>query len=148
MPSPQFLNTLSQRSEGNLRRGLLMFEAAVMTRVDVGGSGAGIPQADWKLFLDEIAADILAEQTPKKLHEIRLKFYDLLAQCISGETILRNLVDGLLIAVPPRLRLQVIGIAAQYDHNMKRGTKPILHLEAFVAGVMKLLKQQGGVGVV
>lgn len=142
MPSPAFLNSLALRSNGNLRRGLLMLEASAMTKVDWSGNGAAIPQADWKLFLDEISHDIMAEQTPKKLHEVRLKFYDLLAQCISGETILRTLLDSLLLAVPPKHQAALIHLAAKYDHNMKLGTKPILHLEAFVAGVMKLIKQQ------
>ncbi|KPI89372.1 putative replication factor C subunit 5 [Leptomonas seymouri] len=142
MPSAAFLNSLALRSDGNLRRGLLMLEASAMMKVDWSGNGAAIPQADWKLFLDEIAHDILAEQTPKKLHEVRLKFYDLLAQCISGETILKTLLDSLLLAVPPKHQAALIHLAAKYDHNMKLGTKPILHLEAFVAGAMKLIKHQ------
>ncbi|KAG5464527.1 hypothetical protein LSCM1_00717 [Leishmania martiniquensis] len=142
LPSAAFLQSLALRSEGNLRRGLLMLEASAMMRVDWSGNGEAIPQADWKLFLDEISHDIVAEQTPKRLHEIRLKFYDLLAQCISGETILKTLVDSLLTAVTPALQRPLIELAAKYDHNMKLGTKPILHLEAFVAGVMKLIKQQ------
>ncbi|KAG5490844.1 hypothetical protein JKF63_00966 [Porcisia hertigi] len=141
-PSAAFLHSLALRSDGNLRRGLLMLEASAMAKVDWSGNGAAIPQADWKIFLDEISHDILAEQSPKRLHEVRLKFYDLLAQCISGETVLKTLVDSLLTAVPPSLQHPLIELAAKYDHNMKLGTKPILHLEAFVAGVMKLIKQQ------
>ncbi|CCW70088.1 unnamed protein product [Phytomonas sp. Hart1] len=140
-PSAAFLRTLSLRSEGNLRRGLLMLEAAVATKVDFAGDGSAIPQPDWKLYLDEIAGDILGEQSPKKLHEIRLKFYDLLAQCISGDTILKTLVNSLFATMAPKLHGPLIELAARYDHNMKLGTKPILHLEAFVAGVMTLLKE-------
>lgn len=47
----------------------------------------------------------MSEQTPKKLHEVRLKFYDLLGQCISGETILKNLVDALLTLLPVKWQL-------------------------------------------
>lgn len=139
-PSAPFLSTLAQRADGSLRRAVLMLEAAAMTKVDFGGNGAAIPQPDWRLFLGEISNDILAEQSPKKLHEIRLKFYDLLSQCISGETILRTLVESLLVAVKPQFQGPIIELAAKYDHNMKLGTKAILHLEAFTAGVMKLLK--------
>lgn len=46
MPSEQFINTLAIKSGGNLRRALLMFEAAVMTHVDVASNGAAIPLAD------------------------------------------------------------------------------------------------------
>ncbi|KEG14282.1 replication factor C, subunit 5 [Trypanosoma grayi] len=139
-PSPAFMATVARRAEGNLRRALLMVEAAAMMRVDMAGNGNDIPQPDWRVFLDEIANDIVSEQTPKKLHEVRGKFYDLLGQCVSGEVILRGLVENLLAAVDPALRRPVVALAAQYDHNMKLGTKSILHLEAFAAGVMQLQK--------
>ncbi|EKF30062.1 replication factor C, subunit 5, putative [Trypanosoma cruzi marinkellei] len=142
LPSPAFMATVTQRSEGNLRRALLMVEAAAMTKVDFSGNGADIPQPDWRVFLDEIANDILSEQTPKKLHEIRGKFYNLLGQCVSGELILRLVLEKLMSAVDPALRRPVVALAAQYDHNMKLGTKTIVHLEAFAAGVMQLLKQK------
>lgn len=140
-PSPAFLAALSNQSEGNLRRAQLMLEAAAMTKVDFSGSGANIPQADWQVFLEEIANDILTEQTPKKLFEIRGKFYDLLGQCISGEVIMRGVLEALLNSVKPAMRPAVVSLAAKYDHNMKLGTKPILHLEAFASGVMQLLKR-------
>ncbi|PWV07345.1 putative replication factor C, subunit 3 [Trypanosoma cruzi] len=142
LPSPEFMATVTQRSEGNLRRALLMVEAAAMTKVDFSGNGADIPQPDWRVFLDEIANDILSEQTPKKLHEIRGKFYNLLGQCVSGELILRLVLEKLMSAVDPALRRPLVALAAQYDHNMKLGTKTIVHLEAFSAGVMQLLKQK------
>lgn len=140
-PSEPFIHTLALRSGGNMRRALLMLEAAAMTKVDFQGNALAVPQPDWKVYIDEIVSDIMTEQSPKKLHEVRLKFYDLLGQCISGETILKVLVDGLLGAVKAAKQLKLIQIAAQFDHNMKLGTKAILHLEAFVAAVMKLLKE-------
>ncbi|KAG8346755.1 putative DNA polymerase III delta subunit [Trypanosoma vivax] len=141
MPSPAFLATVTQRSDGNLRRAQLILEAAAATKVEFSGSGADIPQPDWCVFLTEIAHDILTEQTPKKLHDVRGKFYDLLGQCVSGEVILRGVLEALLTSINPKLRGEVVALAAQYDHNMKLGTKPVLHLEAFAAGVMKLLKR-------
>ncbi|EPY39814.1 replication factor C subunit 3/5 [Angomonas deanei] len=142
VPSAAFCQTVNQRSRGNLRRALLMVEAAALNKLDFSGNGLSIPQPDWKLYIDEIVKDILSEQTPRKLHDIRLKFYDLLGQCISGDTILRELTEGLLVAVKPTLQSGLIQLAAQFDHNMKLGTKPIIHLEAFTAGVMHLLKRQ------
>ncbi|KAH9577966.1 hypothetical protein LSM04_001285 [Trypanosoma melophagium] len=141
IPSPAFMATLSQRAEGNLRRALLMVEAAAMNKVEFSGNGIDIPQTDWQIFLDEITNDIVTEQTPKKLHEVRGKFYDLLGQCISSEVILRGILEKLMSTVDPELRKPIITLAAQYDHNMKLGTKSILHLEAFAAGVMQLMKK-------
>nr|CCC93913.1 unnamed protein product [Trypanosoma congolense IL3000] len=140
-PSQAFLASLTRQSEGNLRRAQLMLEAAAMNKADFAGSGSDIPQADWQVFLEQIASDIISEQTPRKLYEIRGKFYDMLGQCISGEVILRGILEVLLTTVSPSLRPAVISLAAKYDHNMKLGTKPILHLEAFASGVMQLLKR-------
>lgn len=141
MPSRSFLATLHHRSEGNLRRALLMLEASVMNKVDLGGAGADIPQPDWKLYLEEIVRDMLEEQTPKRLHDIRLKYYELLGQCIPAEVILRELVGLLFAAVDPSLRRDIVAAAAQFDHNLKLGTKGIVHLEAFTAAVMKSMKR-------
>lgn len=140
MPSPAFLSTLHHRSSGNLRRALLMLEAAKMNRCDLNGTGLDIPQPDWSLYIQEIVTDILKEQSPKKLHDIRLKYYELMGQCVPGEILMQALVDGLLMAVDPSLRRDIIAAAAVYDHQMKLGTKAIVHLEAFTATVMKLLK--------
>jgi replication factor C subunit 3/5 len=140
VPSPAFLATLHHRSNGNLRRALLMLEAAKMNRCDLNGTGLDIPQPDWSLYIQEIVTDILKEQSPKKLHDIRIKYYELMGQCVPGEILMQSLVDGLLLAVDPSLRRDVISAAALYDHQMKMGTKAIVHLEAFTATVMKLLK--------
>jgi replication factor C subunit 3/5 len=140
VPSTTFLSTLHHRSNGNLRRALLMLEAAKMNRCDMGGTGLDIPRPDWLLFIEEIVSDIIKEQTPKKLHDIRIKYYELMSQCVPGEVLMQSLVDGLMMAVDPSLRRDIVSAAAQYDHQMKLGTKPIVHLEAFTATVMKLLK--------
>lgn len=139
-PSSSFTSFLYQRCEGNLRRGLLMLEAAAMNKVDVTGTGSDIPLPDWKVFLHDAVQCMLAEQSPKVLHDIRLMYYDILSQCISGETILREVVDTLMSSVPASVQTGVIHLAAKYDYNMRVGTKPVVHLEAFTAGVMQLLK--------
>jgi replication factor C subunit 3/5 len=141
LPSAAFLATLHLRSEGNLRRALLMLEAAKMMKADFAGTGTNdIPVPDWKIYLQEISQDILREQTPQKLHEVRLKFYELLGQCVPGEIILRELLLLLLAGAAPHHRREIIAAAAEFDHNMKIGTKPIMHLEAFAAASMKAIK--------
>lgn len=140
LPSHSFLSFLHQRSDGNLRRALLMLEAAAMNKIDFSGTGSAIPLPDWKLFLQEVVQSILSEQSPKVLHDVRKMYYDVLSQCISGETVLREVVEGLVGSVPAALQPAIFQLAAKYDYHMRIGTKPIVHLEAFTAGVMQLLK--------
>ena len=55
--------------------------------------------------------------------------------------ILQHLVDNLLQSCTGALRPQLIKLAAEFEHSMQLGSKPILHLEAFVAGFMSDYKQ-------
>lgn len=139
-PSDAFCTSLFVRSEGNLRRAILMLEAAKMNRADLAGSGDDIPMPDWKFYVTEIASNITTEQTPRMLYEVRGKFYELLAQCIPGDMILRELVLTLLALAPPAARREILAAAALFDVNMKMGSKPIMHLEAFTAAAMKAIK--------
>lgn len=141
VPSISFMSFLHQRCEGNLRRGLLMLEASVMNQVDLQGTGNNIPLPDWKLYLRDAVECMMAEQSPKVLYDIRKMYYDALGQCISGDTILREVVDCLVSSsIPTSHHGQIFHLAAKYDYNMRVGTKPIVHLEAFTAAVMQLLK--------
>eukprot|EP00796_Vickermania_ingenoplastis_P006627 gene6627-4747_t len=142
-PSDSFISLLYQRCDGNLRRGILMLEAAVMNKVDLSGAGGDIPLPDWKLFLQDAVQVILTEQSPKALHDVRRMYYDVLGHCIAGETVLRELTDALVASLPAALQPAIFRLAAQYDYNMRVGTKPVLHLEAFTAGVMQLARAQG-----
>lgn len=138
--SEAFARTLATQSESNARRALLMAESAKAAGVSFQSDGSGIPIQDWKACILNIAHDIMTEQTPKQLFECRAKFYELLAHCIPAETILRDLVKALLAEVDPSLRSQVLAYAGQFDHSLKQGSKPIMHLEAFTANVMKAIK--------
>jgi len=40
-----------------------------------------------------------------------------------------------------QLKPDVVELAAQYEHRMQLGTKPIYHLEAFVAKFMSLYRK-------
>jgi replication factor C subunit 3/5 len=140
-PSTSFTNVIDARCEGNLRRALLMLEAAKMAKCDFSGSGEDIPVPDWKVYVREIAADVFHEQTPRKLYEIRQKYYELLTQCLPAELVLKEVTKELIAAAPSvNLQREIIRQAAQYDHYLKLGSKPIMHLEAFTAQVMKCLK--------
>ncbi|KAG8098473.1 hypothetical protein GUJ93_ZPchr0013g36852 [Zizania palustris] len=75
------------------------------------------PPLDWEQYVCEIAADIMKEQSPKRLYAVRQKFYELLVNCI-----------------PPQSILKV-------EHKMRLGSKAIFHLEAFVAKFMSIYKE-------
>ena len=50
---------------------------------------------DWEHFVSKIANDIVGEQTPKRLYEIRQSLYELIVNCIPSDIILKQLVHEL-----------------------------------------------------
>lgn len=130
---------IAMKSSRNLRRALLMLEATkVKSFPFTEDQVAQVP--DWIEFTQYIGRLILDQQTPSQLLSIREKFYELLTHCIPPEVILSTLSAYLLEKVDNELKHEVIAIAANCEHRMARGTKPIFHLEAFAAHIMELYK--------
>jgi len=55
-----------------------------------------IPETYWESYIKDIAKDIMQEQTPKKILEVRAKFYNLIVNCIPPELILKKLSHHLM----------------------------------------------------
>ncbi|KAF1808801.1 P-loop containing nucleoside triphosphate hydrolase protein [Eremomyces bilateralis CBS 781.70] len=123
----------------NLRRALLMFEAVYAQNETVTDT-TPIPPPDWEAFIEQIAADIVAERSPQQIMVVRGKLYDLLVHCIPATQVIKSLAFRLIPKVAPELRPEVIKWAAFYEHRVKMGSKQIFHLEAFVTKVMRLIE--------
>eukprot|EP00760_Papus_ankaliazontas_P031663 PhM_4_TR5390/c0_g1_i1/m.60284/K10756/RFC3_5; replication factor C subunit 3/5 len=126
-------NTILQYSQGNVRRALLLLEAAWRNE-------RTFAPPEWQVAIVDIASAITKEQSPKKLYEVRNKFYDLLSACIPADLILRHVVLELIPQVDAQAQQEFAQCAALYDHSMRMGTKPIFHLEAFAARAMSVYK--------
>lgn len=130
---------IAMKSSRNLRRALLMLEATKVKSFPF--TEDQIPQVpDWVEFTQFIGRLILDQQTPSQLLSIREKFYELLTHCIPPDVIISNLTSYILEKVDNELKHDVISIAANAEHRMAKGTKPIFHLEAYVARIMELYK--------
>jgi hypothetical protein len=57
--------------------------------------------------MQEIASDILMEQTPKKLHQVRSKIYELLINVVPPELVIRQLTQELLKKLDDEVKHQV-----------------------------------------
>ncbi|KAI9739388.1 MAG: Replication factor C (RF-C) subunit [Claussenomyces sp. TS43310] len=130
---------IAKESGRNLRRALLMFEAAYAQNEKVSDSTA-IPPPDWEALIWQIAKQILEEHSPARILQVRAQLYDLLTHCIPATTILKTLTFKLIPMVDDVLKPDVIKWAAFYEHRIRLGTKVIFHLEAFVAKFMRILE--------
>ena len=137
---PELLSyRIAMKSSRNLRRALLMLEATKVKSFPFTEDQA-VQVPDWVEFTQYIGRLIIEQQSPSQLLSVREKFYELLTHCIPQDIILTTLTNYLLEKMDNELKHEVVAIAAQCDHRMAKGTKPIFHLEAFAARIMELYK--------
>jgi replication factor C subunit 3/5 len=145
MCPPELALKISLQSDRNLRRALLMLEAAKMQMNPSQQSqmlvDQPIPLPDWELFVQRLAREILQEQSPSKLLQARDMLYELLTNCIPADVIMTTLTRELMKSLDDTLKHEVAYWAAYYEHRIVQGSKEIFHLEAFVAKFMAIYKK-------
>lgn len=106
-----------------------------------------VPRPDYEGFIGEIAKDVNAEQSPMALKAIRGKLYELLTKGITADVIFQILCREFLknqvskSTLPEPIKPSVLNFAVQFEGRCREGSKPIMHLEAFLARTMALIKQ-------
>ena len=84
---------------------------------------------------------MLQEQSPKQLLKVRGKLYELLANCIPPDLIMRAITQDLLRKVPLGVKHEAVHHAALYESRMQGSSKPIFHLEACIAMFISVYKK-------
>eukprot|EP00112_Aurelia_sp_Birch-Aquarium-sp1_P002481 Seg1275.8 transcript_id=Seg1275.8/GoldUCD/mRNA.D3Y31 product="Replication factor C subunit 3" protein_id=Seg1275.8/GoldUCD/D3Y31 len=139
LPS-ELASRISEKSNRNLRRAILMCEACRVQQYPFTPDQP-IQEPDWEIYLQQTASAIIEQQNPKRLLEVRGRLYELLVHCIPADIIIKGLLKELTKNCDGTLKTEVTQIAAHYDHRLQLGTKPIYHLEAFVAKFMSIYKR-------
>ncbi|CAH8390184.1 unnamed protein product [Eruca vesicaria subsp. sativa] len=157
-----FAARIAEKSNRSLRRAILSLETCRVQNYPFTDKQVISPM-DWEEYVSEIATDMLREQSPKSLFQVRGKVYELLVNCIPPEVILKvsnkntqlyyllclfthsfmllqSLLHELLRKLDSELKLEVCHWAAYYEHRMRLGQKAIFHIEAFVAKFMSVYK--------
>jgi len=129
---PELATRIAVASQRNMRRALLAFETCRVMAYPFKPTQM-VQTSDWELYINQIGAEILAEQSPARLLQVRGRLYELLVNCIPPEIILQNLAKALMRRLDEVMKHKVVFWAAHFDARMQRGSKPIMHLEAFVA---------------
>jgi replication factor C subunit 3/5 len=87
------------------------------------------------------------DQSPQQLKLIRGKLYELLTKGITADVIFQTLCREFLKSqnskstLPDAIKPSVLRFAVMFESRCREGSKPIIHLEAFLARTMALLKQ-------
>lgn len=127
-------------SNRNLRKALLLLEARKVEQYPFDVSKP-VLSTDWEVFTDEVAQFICNEQSPDRLKRVRGKIYELLINGIPAEVVMETLSRCLLDKVDDTMKHEISKWAAIYEHRMQQGSKPIFHIEAFVAKFMAIYKR-------
>jgi len=138
LPDP-LAQTIAKQSERNLRLAILMLEATKIKQYPFKPNQEP-EKADWEIFVDHIAKEILDEQSPARLLAVRTKLHELLIHCIPPSLIIKQLTEALIPKLDTALKHHIIKWAAFYEHRLQCGSKPIFHLEAFVAKFMSIYR--------
>lgn len=124
---------------GNLRRAILQMEA---TRVSTGSLNlppdAAILLGDWEYACQDAARLLTRDPSAQQLVAVRKRFQELLSHAVPAQIVLNVLVSNILKIADDEIGPEVCRVAAKFDHNLARGTKPIFHLEAFAARFMQI----------
>lgn len=124
--------SIVHESNGNLRRAIILLEMLSTKRSSSSNIDSVIPE--WEKYTDELCKILLEEQlVPETMKKIRNHLYELLVHCIPPTDIFKRIVRTLLSKVDMQLIEPITRAAAEYEARMQNGTKPIFHLEAFVA---------------
>ncbi|KAG7210401.1 hypothetical protein KM043_011933 [Ampulex compressa] len=131
---------LAEASNRNLRRAILMLEACKVAQYPFTPDQK-IAEPDWQIYIRNTANMMVTEQSPRKLLEIRNRLYELLTHVIPCDLIFKGLLQECMKNCDVQMKLEIANVAAEYEHRMQRGSKPIFHLEAFVARFMTIYKK-------
>jgi len=82
---------------------------------------------------------IFKEQNPAQIKKVRDKFYDLLVNCIDGQTILKELLLNFIKmeGIKQESLAEIIHQAAEHEKTLMCGSKAIFHLESFAVHAME-----------
>uniref|UniRef100_A0A7E4UX20 AAA domain-containing protein n=1 Tax=Panagrellus redivivus TaxID=6233 RepID=A0A7E4UX20_PANRE len=139
--SERFLEAVANKANGNLRRAMLLLEAASSqygTKLDT----QKVIEPDWQVYLKETAGIIIKNCSGEGLLKVRQRIYELLTRCIPRSVIFEELLDALLPYCDAAIRSQVIDAAARFEHTATLGSKDIYHIDGFVATFMHIYKSR------
>lgn len=131
-----FENKLISQNNRNLGKTILSFQSSYLENYPFKKTQM-VVKPGWEIFLKELSLLICEEASAKRLLIVRSKLYELLNRLIPPSLILKTLNFHLLEKCDFSLQKKIITAAAQHEERMIRGSKPILHLEAFVAAFMQ-----------
>lgn len=131
-----FAGTVATQSRQNMREAILALEACKTNNYPFI-DGQAIPLG-WENVLQELAADILDDPSPKRLFLVRGKLQKLLVEFVPPKLILQKFVELFLKGIHGSIKRDVYYWHAYYDKRLPAGASALLKLEEFIAKFMSI----------
>merc|ERR1719361_3000379 len=124
---PKLAQNVMAASGNNLRRAIMMLQACHSKHNPMTATQT-VVKPTWELFTHDIARLIIEEQSPKRMMLVRKKVYELLTNCVPPEVVMKTLCAALVEKLSDDgVGFEVIKAAAEYEHKMQSGNKPVIH---------------------
>lgn len=125
-------DTILELSKGNIKKSLWLLELYKFGE-------------NYETDYDDIINDIiklLLTCNIKNIFLIRDYMYKIMITNITGSQIIKDIVEKLLEIpfIPFECKMDIVEIAATYEHNLNLGRREIIHLEAFINNIIMVLK--------
>ncbi|KAE8664246.1 Isoflavone reductase-like protein 4 isoform 1 [Hibiscus syriacus] len=127
--SMDFVAKIAAKSKQNLRKAIMALEACKAHNYPFA-DGQPIPLG-WEDVLIELASEILADPSRKRLFISRGKLQKLLMDFVHPKLILQKLVEQFLKQVEAGLKRELYYWHAYYDKRLPTGTTALLKLEGY-----------------
>ncbi|KAL8217784.1 hypothetical protein R6Q57_021157 [Mikania cordata] len=132
----KFAAKIANKSKQNLRKAIMALEACKSHNYPfVEDQPIAI---GWEYVLIELAAEILADPSHKRLFLIRGKLQKLLVEFVHPKLILLKLIEQLLKGVEANIKRELYYWHGYYEKRLPDGTSALLKLEEFVAKFMSI----------
>lgn len=140
------LNSICVNAGGNGKRAICLFELYCFNN----GSGENKRQKldyaevklEWERKIEQMAHKIKRGAKPEVLVEIRKELYSLLNSMIPPSVLLVELLKMIGKNCSLGAWRLLVKFAVNYEERIRLGSKPIYHLEAFIASAMVTLSQK------
>ncbi|KAL8250835.1 hypothetical protein R6Q59_034528 [Mikania micrantha] len=132
----KFAAKIANKSENNLRKAIMALEACKSHNYPfVEDQPIAI---GWEDVLTDLAAEILADPSHKRLFFTRGKVQKLLMEFVHPKLILLKLIEQFLKGVEANIKRELYYWHGYYDKRLPNGTTALLKLEEFVAKFMSI----------
>ncbi|KAE8707735.1 Isoflavone reductase-like protein 4 isoform 1 [Hibiscus syriacus] len=129
--SMNFAAKIAAKSKQNLRKAIMALEACKAHKYPFADDQP-IP-LEWEEVVTELATEILADPSHKRLPSVRAKLQKLVGDFVHPKLILQKLVEEFLKKVEAGLKRELYYWHAYYEKRLPAGTSALLKLEEFVA---------------